>query len=262
VPRGGALPQVELALGDPDLAVCSAAVETGLVLGSRAAWLRCRELARLPLVGLDVPLLLVGFLGTGRDLDLVLAALGTAESKKPGLKALAAVGTAQAAEACLEAMSGEEDARLAAESFCAITGLDLHAENLIAPDPPAPEEPIPFEEENLDADLVKGPDDLLPLPEVAGVRRWWEKARSRFAGGGRFILGKPASLQALQDVLQIGSMRRRHAAALELAIRTQGHYDVETTAFTSDQRRQMQGFVAVKDGRSQPAALAGLISRI
>jgi uncharacterized protein (TIGR02270 family) len=259
VPHGGALGQVELALGDPEPLVGAAAVETGLVLGSRAAWTRCRELARTPSAG--GPLQLLGFLGTGRDVELVFAALGLPESRRQALKALAGVGTAQAAEACLEAMSVADDARLAAESFGAITGLDLHAENLVAPEPPGPEEPIPFEEEELDADLVKGPDELLPWPEVEGVRRWWAKHRARF-GAGRHVLGKPASLAALQEVLEAGSMRRRRAAALELAIRTGGRHDVETAAFTGAQRRQMAGFAAIKDGRSQPAALAGLVSRI
>jgi uncharacterized protein (TIGR02270 family) len=262
VPHGGALGHVELALGDPEPLVGAAAVETGLVLGSRAAWMRCRELARAPSAATAGPLLLVASLGTARDLELVFAALGVAGLRKDVLKALAAVGTTQAAEACLEALSFEADSRLAAESFCVITGLDLHAENLIAPDPPEPEEPLPLEAEDLDADLVPGPDDFLPWPDVEGIRRWWVKNQKRLAGGGRFILGKPASLEALQHLLEVGSTRRRHAAALELLIRTGGRYDVETTAFTNDQRRQMAGFAAIKDGRSQPASLAGLISRI
>jgi uncharacterized protein (TIGR02270 family) len=262
VPHGGALGHVELALGDPEPLVGAAAVETGLVLGSRAAWMRCRELARAPSAATAGPLLLIASLGTPRDLELVFAALSVAGSRKDVLKSLAAVGTSQAAEACLEALSVEEDSRLAAESLCAITGLDLHAENLIAPDPPEPKEPIPLEAEDLDADLVPGPDDFLPWPDVEGIRRWWVKNQKRFAGAGRFILGRPASLEALQHVLEVGSTRRRHAAALELLIRTGGRHDVEVTAFTMDQRRQMAGFAAVRDGRSQPASLAGLISRI
>jgi hypothetical protein len=88
------------------------------------------------------------------------------------------------------------------------------------------------------------------------------RRRLAYAGKGRFVLGKPASLAALQAVLESGSMRRRRAIARELSIRTGGRYDVETATFTAEQLRQMQGFAAVKDGRSQPASLAGQVSLI
>jgi uncharacterized protein (TIGR02270 family) len=261
-PNAAALPAVEYGLGDPELSVCIEAVETGLRLGSRNAWLRCRELARTAVPGTARALQLVAALGLERDQEFVLAALGSEGGRKGALRALVHVGTVRAIEAALELLDDPASARLAAEAFSAITGLDLHAENLIAPDPPAPEEPIPFEEENLDADLVPGPDDLLPVPDVAGIKRWWDRARPRFGKGGRFVMGTPASFVALEAVLERGPMRRRHDVALEMAIRTGGRYDLEPRTFTVEQRRQMMAFATVRDGRTQPPALAGLVSRI
>ena len=46
--------------------------------------------------------------------------------------------------------------RLAGEAFCAITGLRMEGA-YVAKEPPESEEPIPFEEEDLEADLVAGP---------------------------------------------------------------------------------------------------------
>jgi uncharacterized protein (TIGR02270 family) len=150
-----------------------------------------------------------------------------------------------AADACLEAMKDEELAKLAGEAFCAIVGLDLVKEGMILPEPPPPDEPVPYEEEDLDADLAAKPDDLLPRPDRSRLAIWWQGQRGRFAPDQRHVGGARADLAALQHLLEHGPTRRRHATAAELAVRSSGRYQVETRAFCPDQQRQMRTFTGL-----------------
>jgi uncharacterized protein (TIGR02270 family) len=234
---------VERHLGASDPTVRDAAIETGLVRGIGAAWARCRELAASSKADAGPALLLVALLGLAEDQETILKAVADEVLKKDALFALGFAGTRAAADICVETMATGVQAQLAAEAFTGITGLDLTAERLVAASPVVErEEPIPFEEEDLDANLVPTPADLLPWPDVAGVIRWWNANRARFVAGQRYIRGAPADLTALQRALVQGSMRRRHAIALELAVRTGGRYQVETRALTATQRRQMETF--------------------
>jgi uncharacterized protein (TIGR02270 family) len=235
------LPAVESYLDAPDRTVRDAAIETGLIQGSPSAWTRCQELLAAPAPGDGGALLLGALLGPERVQPKLAAAAANPQLRGQALFALGFAGTRAAAEICLEAMADEELAQLAGEAFCAISGLDLAAEKLIVREA-EPEEPIPFESEDLDADLVPRPEDRLPRPDRAGVIRWWNAQRGRFTAGQRYVGGHPVSLAALQAVLLRGPMRRRHAVALELAVRTAGGYQVSTRAFSRAQRRQMAAF--------------------
>jgi uncharacterized protein (TIGR02270 family) len=235
-----ALAIVERALADDEVAPRNAAIESGLILGSTAAWSRCLQLARAQAPGVGPLLTLIAQLATDREQEPLYAAMDNKELRRHALFAAGFAGTRRAADVCAEALGVEADARLAAEALCAITGLDLQAERLVAPDPPSPNEPIPFEQEDLDANLVPTPGDLLPRPDVAGVRAWWLTQRGRVPDGARCLAGKSAGLAQLQDALRVGPMRRRHAIALELSIRRQGRYAVATRAFTATQRQQMR----------------------
>ena len=229
-------------LDSGDVARETAAVETGLILGVPAAWTRCERgvTGARPAAHLFLP---VALLGDNRAQAALYVALADPALQKSALFALGHAGTKAAANACLEAMKQEPLARLAAEAFCAITGLDLDAEHLIAPDPkPEPEEPIPFEQEDLDADLVPTAEDGLPRPDVAGVTRWWASNGARFAADKRYLRGRVLDLAGLQEGLRREPTRRRPALALELAIRSAGRYQVQTHAFTAEQRRQMEAF--------------------
>ena len=239
---GGAV-AVERQLYSADCLVRDTAIETGLVRGMAASWSRCREVASLAKPDSGRALVLLALLGVEQDQKPVVEAVGDEKQRRDALFALGFAGTRAAADACIEAMAAGLCVQLAGEAFAAITGLDLEAEGLVAPNPSEePDEPIPFEEENLDANLVPTPADLLPWPDVGGVIRWWNVNRAAFAGGQRYLGGKPADLTAMQRALAEGPMRRRHAIALELAIRTGGRYQVETLDFTAAQRRQMEAF--------------------
>ncbi|HEX3307558.1 MAG TPA: hypothetical protein VHS32_15030, partial [Streptosporangiaceae bacterium] len=69
--------------------------------------------------------------------------------------------------------------------------------------------------------------------------RWWAKHQGRFDDHTRYLGGQPITFEILQQALIDAPMRRRHAIAAELAIRTDGRHQVQTRHFTAVQRRQM-----------------------
>jgi uncharacterized protein (TIGR02270 family) len=111
-------------------------------------------------------------------------------------------------------------ARLAGEAFTMITGVDLAFRDL---ERKPPEDFIagPTEDPK-DENVEMDPDDNLPWPEPSLIQKWWDKNRSQFQNGTRYLLGKPLTADWLKTVLRDGRQRQRSAAALELAIRTPG----------------------------------------
>lgn len=116
----------------------------------------------------------------------------------------------------LEMMRVDELARPAGEAFSFITGLDLAYEDLEG------EWPEGFEagptENPEDEGVSMDADEDLPWPDPELITKWWEKNRSRFSPGTRYLLGKPTRAECLEDVLRTGRQRQRAAAALELAL--------------------------------------------
>lgn len=106
-------------------------------------------------------------------------------------------------------------ARLAGEAFTNITGVDLvkyrlHQEPRVDQPPVSPDESIgaPLHQE----------DENLPLPDVDKVAALWRHHGSNFMVGRRYFLGKPITPEWLKSWITEGTMRQRHAAALELAL--------------------------------------------
>jgi uncharacterized protein (TIGR02270 family) len=229
-----------LAMQDPPAR--HAAVESGLMLGAPAAWTLCRDLAAADIAVGPSTLLLVAMLGSSRDHDAVVKALARKDRQEDAVRALAAGGRRSGADACVDLLGQGCLTKLAADSFCAITGLQLAAEQLVAPPAPEPDEPPAFEAEDLDAELAPKADDRLPEPDVPGVIRWWNQNRGRFDEQLRYVAGRSATFEALHDALVNAPMRRRHSVALELAVRTGGRYRVETSAFAFEQRGAMATF--------------------
>jgi len=79
-------------------------------------------------------------------------------------------------------------ARLAGESFTMITGVDLAYRDLERK-PPQDFNAGPTEDPK-DENIEMDPDDNLPWPEPALVQKWWDKNRSQFQNGTRYLLGK------------------------------------------------------------------------
>jgi uncharacterized protein (TIGR02270 family) len=122
-------------------------------------------------------------------------------------------------------------ARPAGEAFTTITGVDLAYRDLETKPPEnfnagLTEDP---KDENVEMD----PDDNLPWPEPALVQKWWDKNRSQFQNGTRYLIGKPMTPDWLKTVLRDGRQRQRAAAALELAIRNPGQplFNVKAPGF-------------------------------
>jgi len=122
-------------------------------------------------------------------------------------------------------------ARVAGEAFTMITGIDLAYHDL---EKRAPEgfEAGPTEnpeDENVEMDT----DENLPWPDPVSIQKWWSNNQSQFQKGTRYLLGKPITIEWLQEVLRIGRQRQRAAAALELAIRQPGQplFEVRAPGF-------------------------------
>lgn len=224
-----------LAAKDPLLV--EAAMIAGLVVGLPAAVIRLRAHME-PWAAAQSPLLsLLASIGDAGDRARLMELLPRPELRKGAVVALGFCGTQEAADACVALMRSGVVPRLAADAFCTITGLDLHEQRLIEPEPDT--EPVPFEQDDLDQDLSLKDEEMLPLPRTAGVIAWWDSHRDDFLPGRRYLAGQPISRAVLWQTLTDGPMRRRPPLALELAIRTQGQW-LQTTAFTAAQWQQLQ----------------------
>lgn len=130
-------------------------------------------------------------------------------------------GDAQYLPWLLPQMEKPELARLAAEAFALITGLDLAEENLDAGEPTLPEEALPGPDDNPEnEDLSEDPDKDLPWPDVAKLQAWWHANTTRFAAGQPFFMGQPRSPQIALTTLREGYQRQRRLAALILVLQS------------------------------------------
>jgi uncharacterized protein (TIGR02270 family) len=193
------------------------------------------------------PLLLLALGGAEEDLRRLTALLEQPSTMPAALYALGFSGRRAAAEACLSLLGDKKACALAAESFCAITGLELTGE-LLAEAEPEPEEPISLEEE-LDADLTPRPEDDLPRPEASAVIAWWKHNHQHFIADTRYLRGKTFTPAVLREALWTEPMRRRHALGLEVALRSRGDLRLHTRAFSHHQ------LAALSAIRSAPASL-------
>ncbi len=229
------LPQL---LVDPRPGVREAAITAGLVSGARQAWKTCRAVAQGGGAGRRQCLLVVALGGDAQDIEWLVEQLREPKLRPEVLWALGFSGQALAAQACLEWMDDETTAALAAEAFCAITGLKIEGEYREAP-PEEGEALVPLEQEDLDAQLVPGPEASLPLPVREAVTGWWQKAGKGFERGVRYLRGNKMGAAEFLAAFASEPMRRRPVLALELAIRSKGAGLLQTRAFTRRQRAEL-----------------------
>ena len=114
----------------------------------------------------------------------------------------------------LQQMDNPAMLRLAADAFQTITGADFVMDRLRMNSPPRP--PVP---EDSGAEASDDLDEDLTWPESKAIRRWWDQHGAQFAVGTRHFLGKPMSINWLQEVLIQSPQHQRTAAALELSMR-------------------------------------------
>ena len=232
---------IEAALGSEDPATRDLALTAGLIHGSDAALEACRQQVQQAQPGAHQALVLLALRRQGQDLPALLACLDSEQTRAEALWAVGFGGSPQAAQRCVELLDDAGCAALAAEALCGITGLDLAAEGLIAPRPPEPDEPLPLEHEDLDADLGWTPEQDLPLPDAEGVRAWWGENRGRLELDAAYIAGQPAGPAALAQALEQASMRRRQVHGLELALTSDGARRVQTRGWSGAQATDRPG---------------------
>ncbi|NMO13789.1 TIGR02270 family protein [Pyxidicoccus fallax] len=238
---------LQRALDSEEPSLRDAAILAGLMNGHRAAWAACQSAVESRASDVKLPLLLLGLSADERDVKRLLELLPDEALQRRVLFALGFSGRVAAADACVELMRHKPVAALAGEAFSAITGLRI-AEEYAAPREEEEDALPPLEQENLDADLSSKPEDSLPQPQPESVMAWWQKERPRLDAKQRYLSGQPFTPQALLDALTTAPMRRRHALALELALRSRGAVQVPTRTFAAHQ------LAALKTARSAPAS--------
>ncbi|MBA54412.1 MAG: hypothetical protein CMK89_08160 [Pseudomonadales bacterium] len=124
------------------------------------------------------------------------------------------LGGANNVPALLRLMQDPKLARIAAFSFCFITGLDLVEHNMEAN---APEDFETGPNDDPDDDNVESdPDEDLPWPDRNKLMQWWEQHGSSFKPGIRYLMGKEITREHCLDVLEFGNQAQRKIAALHL----------------------------------------------
>lgn len=220
-----------------DAAVRDAAIEVALTHGSKLAWQAARDAADSGKGVSEVVLLALATSGDAEDTLRLVRLVGTEAHREAALGALGFAGDRRGLEVCLAAMEERGLARVAGESFAAVTGLkmtDAYAEDEEGKAPGGSVLPA-LEDDDLDANLVPGPETELPLPEVGAVKRWWASNSGRFAVDLRYLGGAPLDGRTLLEAFRNGPARRRRALGLELAIRTRAAWRVDVTQWARTQ---------------------------
>jgi uncharacterized protein (TIGR02270 family) len=175
----------------------------------------------------------------GRDVIRRLTA--TQDARKLAIGATGAIGDPQAIPWLLAQMGDPDLARMAAESFSCITGLDIVRDDMAkdAPDDGAGDS---SEQDDAVAQIEWIPsshEDSLPWPDVDKLKHWWHQHKAEFTPGQRHLCGQPVSVNQAVHVLMAGRQRDRASAALELALLRPGTSLFNVHARGRLQRRQM-----------------------
>jgi uncharacterized protein (TIGR02270 family) len=244
--RAGREDLVDFALRSEVAAVRDSALATAVFWDMAAGWRLCRTLAR---EGYGPALLHLSLGRTTDDSDYALIAhgLGDADSRADRLWALGFTGRPDAARLCVPfvADADESIARLAGEAFVAITGLPWRTTDGVRRDKAEAETDTPasdlspaLQDDDLDADLVPGPLDALPLLNPELVARWWRDNEPRFDPRRRYLGGAPLTPSTLSPALLALPMRRRRWMLLGQALLSRGGWLPTPERLCSDQGRR------------------------
>ena len=155
----------------------------------------------------------------------ISALVANENNLKSAVMAMAVFGDPQVINWLLAQMEQPELAKVTAEAFATITGLDLDSEGLSQDEP---EMEIEFDEEEF---IALDEDEHLPYPNIDALRQWWLTHGSCFVVGTRYFLGQEVNDIALREQIAQGFQRRRHQAALELALRNPTEALINTLSF-------------------------------
>jgi uncharacterized protein (TIGR02270 family) len=227
---------------DPDAKLREAAIESALIRGLPGSWqLACEAAFETEASGGPGSLrrTALGWVAMQGDAGAHARLLNMLRAAPdPDLMwAVGVTGRPDAAALAVELVDHPALARLAGELLTFIAGLpttvDLYwldngAHGAFGADP---NEALPeLEADDLDADLVPPEDRRLRLPNPTAVRAWWSERRAALAPHLRHYAGHPLDPRVFQYALSSAPMRRSHALALELAIRSAGIGLLDTRA--------------------------------
>ncbi len=146
---------------------------------------------------------------------------------RSAIKAMAVLGDPEAVPWMINLMRQAEYARIAAEAFTLITGIDLDSHDLTI-DVPDIDGVLPDE---LDEGVDLDEDENLDWPNVDKIMATWQKYGGRFQGAKRFLMGKevcPENMvffekqvcpdRAIREPGYLYGQRQRQAAAFEVAL--------------------------------------------
>lgn len=228
---------------EPDIR--KAAIETALWRQVPGAWELALYWAFVP--G-DSPfrrdaLTWVASLGDETIVQRMIGLLDLPNHRVDAVWALGASGRISAVDRCVDLLDDPELAQLAAEVVCAIAGLSTHEDeywHTPVVDDDDEDATLPGLHEDRRADeLVPEPEDALPWPNAAAIRAWWQARRGDLDDSTRYLGGTPMTGVVVLEALRDGPLRRRHALAFELGVRTAGEIVIGTRGLSARQRSEL-----------------------
>ena len=132
------------------------------------------------------------------------------------IKATGILGDPHAVNWLIKEMHKPAQAKLAAEAFTLITGINLEQHQLIADEPPAMT--VHPNNDPGDEDTTLDEDENLAYPNPQKISAIWTSQGQNFISGQRYFLGKPVTTEWLKHIRDTGKQRHRHLANLELAL--------------------------------------------
>lgn len=247
-PRAVGLRAAERLANDPDPTVRIAAIEAALVHGSPGAHQLVIDVARGRIAAdpavVRASFLAIGLTGEPQHVDLARQRLEDPAVRADVVWMLGFGGRPASVDLLLPLLTDKDLGPLAAEAIVGITGIgredpqfwetgvaqpevtDEDVTGELPPEPAAP--PIPSAE------------DELPVPIPEPFVRAWSTMRGQMDPRQRFGEGRPLVHASTYAALLAGiTMRRRHAVALEVAIRTRGLVCIPTRVLSATARPQL-----------------------
>lgn len=162
------------------------------------------------------------------------------------LSCAALTGRVAAAELALELLEHAELARVAGEVLGIVAGVPVDDDSLWLDEGAASQfgasehEALPaLDDDDLDAELAPGPEQWFRLPNPSTMRAWWSEQRSLLHTNTRYREGRPIEGHLVRACLLESPMRRRHALAEELLLRSGGRIELDTRTWARLQRAQV-----------------------
>lgn len=132
------------------------------------------------------------------------------------IKAIAALGDPHAVNWLIQQMNQPSIARIAAEAFTMITGIDLEQQQLSKEKPEnIQDDPS---DDPADDNVAMDEDENLLWPDVRKVALIWQQYGNGFTVGERYFMGQKIKPEHLIERFDNANQRQRYAASIELTL--------------------------------------------